>query len=902
MINNNKEFPEILYIDEKYFTILFYFNQDNIHKKLFEDNNKAIIDKSEIESISYLFYLTLPIIRKREHLHFFQYEHYLYNSNYFQKNEKKETIKLLLSKSINDFIGKYGFSIKKINENILEDNFFSLEKIVKKKYVKIKVINVEELYTKVKYGLKFLDKFYNVVSQLGLESKGITKKICNELYYNINEKYFHCLNLKNNNFYNEKIYLYYILFKYLLKNKNYIYNVEFLNKLRSNNFKIVKSGLVISEDNINDSKYHLKKYCFKNDNKVYINKANTFYDCNFSYEKKENSKIKSIVKTRRSSSFDDSSSFHSLNNYNRLRSFTSYDYNLTSINYEGNQNNKELISFEKSKKDKIDFSIYNTQNFIFSKKSSQYNILEFIKIMGKHENKENAKNMYNNSDLIKEINKGLFISFGSNTVILYDQYFNIIGEISLDYNINNIYEINDKINSKIMIVSDNGAYIINFYFYSLKYIIQRLSVPKKKYDFCLEISKDNYYFFGLECKYHYINLFNKKNKKKRWRVAMKYRYKGGIKINEDLILLTSNRLYPNGEDKLIIYNINRKRIIYKAIGYSFIFSNNGLSCIKVDNSNNIIIFCACKRYFSDQKNGILIIYLDIKEEKVKSKLFYETNNFEVYCFCPILKIENNANLLDGIDEINNSENIITKKTDFFFVGGFNKSKNEGLIKLFKVYYELNYNNINIDFIQDININKKENNYSFGNNKEEKREIILGFKGPITCIIQTRKTGNILVTCWDRNVYLFTPPNFDIFIKNKEEKYNFINSLIYEKNSNKSIKVDESDDIYSSISYFKNNPIEYSSINRKLSCDSSVFKNYSSFNLIDYYLFKDNKIDIKQIIQKSCIKIYSKKDKENIIFKYGEIIYGDKCKISYKKLKKLQEFPNNGKKKSLSNIY
>ena len=887
-INNYKDFHEILINkDKNYFTLLFNYNNDNIHRVLFEDNS-AIIFKSAFESFFYLFYLALLLLIEKENIKYHEYKYeydLIHNTNLFKKKENKNIKKLLLSKDIFDFIGKYDFitnkikNIRAINENILEDNFFSLGQIeLKIKNEKIKFINIDELYIKIKNKLlKFLD---NIESKLDLESIDIIKKTFVELCYNMaNKNYF---NLKKNNFGIEQT-RFYFLFEHIFRNLYYIYNnIEFFKKLRSNNIKGIKFALeYIFGDEIqrkifyivnNHSNYYLCRYYIKNYNNN--SNVNSYFDSN--HEKKKNSKIKLKVKTKKSSSTNNSSSFYSLNN-------------LASINYEGNQDNKELFSYENGKKENIVYNIFNSnQNNIFNKKALDHNILEFIKIMGTHESRENAKNIFNNSYAIKEINKGLFISFGSNSLILYNQYFNIIGKICLDFFINNIYEIYDKVNSKIMIFSDNGPYIIKLYLYSLKYSIQGLSIPKKKYDLCLEVSKDDYYFFGLERKYHYINLFNNKNKK-RWKVNLKCTYKGGIIINENLILLTSNRVYPKGEDKLIIYNINRRKIIYKITGYSFIFGNNGISSIKVENTNNVVVFCACKKYFSNQKNGILAIYLDIKEEKVKSKLFYKTKNFEVYCFCPILKIENNANLMGGIDDINNSENVISKKTDFIFVGGFNKAKQEGLIKLFKVNYEMDYNNINIEFIQDIYIDKKENNYSLISNKEEKNEIFLGFKGPITCIIQSEKTGFILVSCWDRNVYLFTPPNFNLFIKNKEENYNFINSLIDDKNSYKSNKVEE----YSSISYFRDNAIQSSSIGRKFSYEnSSSSKNYCNFNLIDYYLFEDNEIDIKQIITKSSIKIYSKNDKEKIICKYDAIHYGDNSKISYNKLKKFQEFPNN----------
>ena len=34
-----------------------------------------------------------------------------------------------------------------------------------------------------------------------------------------------------------------------------------------------------------------------------------------------------------------------------------------------------------------------------------------------------------------------------------------------------------------------------------------------------------------------------------------------------------------------------------------------------------------------------------------------------------------------------------------------------------------------------------------------------------CVIQSKSNDHILVTCYNRNIYLFTPPNIDYYIKN-----------------------------------------------------------------------------------------------------------------------------------------
>ena len=126
--------------------------------------------------------------------------------------------------------------------------------------------------------------------------------------------------------------------------------------------------------------------------------------------------------------------------------------------------------------------------------------------------------------------------------------------------------------------------------------------------------------------------------------------------------------------------------------------------------------------------------------------FYDTNNFEIYCFCQILDIKND-NIID--EDITNERNIKINKTDYFLVGGFEEEKREGMIKLYKIKYNKNINETKIIYIQDIVV-KKNNDFE-------------GFENAISCISQSKITGNIIATCWDGNVYLFNPPNIDFFL-------------------------------------------------------------------------------------------------------------------------------------------
>ena len=162
-----------------------------------------------------------------------------------------------------------------------------------------------------------------------------------------------------------------------------------------------------------------------------------------------------------------------------------------------------------------------------------------------------------------------------------------------------------------------------------------------------------------------------------------------------------------------------------------------------------IILCACKKYREEQNNGILILNSKIEENKKLNPNFINTNNFEVNCFCPIkIKINNKM-----------------EKTNYFFAGGFESDSKQGLIKLYEVIYKKsddNKENIEIIFLQDV---------EFDNNGE-----FQGFQRTVNCIFQNKSNGKILVSCWDGNIYLFSPPNLEFYLN---ENVNNITKILKE---------------------------------------------------------------------------------------------------------------------------
>ena len=128
--------------------------------------------------------------------------------------------------------------------------------------------------------------------------------------------------------------------------------------------------------------------------------------------------------------------------------------------------------------------------------------------------------------------------------------------------------------------------------------------------------------------------------------------------------------------------------------------------------------------------------------------FYDTKNYEVYCFCPIFDINNKYILYEKSIEK-------TKESEYFLVGGFDLKKRQGLIKLYKVIYNKDYKKIKIEYILDVDIEKNINN--------KDKKTFKGFKGPVNCISQSKK-GEILISCYDKNVYLLSRPIIENIMK------------------------------------------------------------------------------------------------------------------------------------------
>ena len=515
---------------------------------------------------------------------------------------------------------------------------------------------------------------------------------------------------------------YYLKYEKEKSNKNFIKFFEFLDEVEErikNEFKYNYCLLIKMEFNkennekVIENKENKEKVIENNNDKLYI--INSLFTLYHPINKKFKYRIENILSDGTYSIFD--GFLYMINDINS-ECFEKIEYK--GIDLEKIMNSNEEIDLGKK---------LNNSNEKNKKKDDTLD--DSTKSNSKKKGVKIIENYNESEEYEKELNNGILIE--SNTS-------------------NNDNDKTNYVKDIILIGANNGTRLINLsYFGSSKnkindFFIKNIILMKKdKVILCSEngIIIYNNSFFANKPE---LTIINENPSYKS--------YKGGIRINENLVALTSNKILSNGEDKLIIYNINTKKKIIDIENYSFALSQNNLSLINIPESfekyyeNKKLIICACKKYLSSQKNGILLAALDLDNNEIYSK-FYQTTTFEVYCFCQIISNNNNNNDNNNIISENNKDKVKNNYTEYILVGGF-APYNSKLIKLYKINFNENIEKCEMEFIRDIIIKKK------GDFK--------GFKGAIKSITQSRENGNILVTCDDKNAYSF--PQEELFeIKN-----------------------------------------------------------------------------------------------------------------------------------------
>ena len=419
--------------------------------------------------------------------------------------------------------------------------------------------------------------------------------------------------------------------------------------------------------------------------------------------------------------------------------------------YSLGENSKSNLSGNESKSNKN--NIFNKKkeynNWIASKsdkfkKSNKYQILEHYEVIGKHKSAEFSR----------ELSNGEFLSGGNdNYLYWYDITFALKKKIFVENNQHNLYEIKSRDNN-----NKNEINIISFSEKKINYIRLKPAYNESHIDGKIKNSSVMSVYY-LDYKSSLILGQNKLGKfNNQWnsfdstmetiKNEVNIYFRGGILLRnefEKYFILTSTEIIPKGENIMILYNYTMKKSTTIVEGYSFYPSyNNVCEISQLIQIEKKLILAVCQKKENDgqYKNGILAVNLKINGKIRFSTDFYPTNNFEPYCFCQILKVENNNSIYEDISNVNN---IIIKETEYVLIGGFDRDKRQGCIKLYKI--GINDEHLIIKYIQDIYIEQGKN--------------FKGFNGQISSIVQSRTTGNIIITCWDGNVHLFKSPNLEI---------------------------------------------------------------------------------------------------------------------------------------------
>ena len=673
---------------------VLYSNMENFHKILYKYDEIIDISSLKIRNLSDLFYLSLIIMDNLDCIN------YSYNIDYIISLNKLNDIckcmnirNILFSKTILEIINNY----KELDENEENFNVQSLDEIEKQ--------NSEIIKNKLQY-----------LNAIGLEYKvdDIEIKKIDEIYKDI------IIGLIKSNKIDDYNFACNIIKELDLESIDITQTIiNGLNEILNKNNNIMKEIQISNiKDFSNEKKinfyYFILKYVIKN----------SFYVYQIPFLLKTKKLILKLLKS------NENIKINIRNNKEQLfwiiKFLLDSDYYLERLNNINDNLEPEFSAIceveNKGEENKRleDFYFYRiptekknslnnkktigTKETEINKKADLEKILEYIAIIGKHIS-------YN--VIIKESYNGQYIAKADNKFYIYNSYFKLIRTIEI-IDCNNI-------NSKLNELFENIPNLTS-------------SNSEKENDTPLIQKKKKKFKIDFNAEYNGID--HDKNK-----------YMDIYKLTKNIFIIKSYSLFPNSEDKLIFYDRNEKKELKKIEGYSFNKSPHGILKMKLKGLNNEkILLCACKKYNS-QVNGILLINPKIKENKEIKNPFYNTDYFEVNCFCQILKIDNKNDDYEDID-YEYRKNIDIEYTDYFFAGGFDVEKRVGIIKLFKLTYKEEINNTIIEYIQDIEF-------------EEKKEFD-GFDEAINSIIQTKLSGNIVVSTNDGNIYLFTPPNIDYY--------------------------------------------------------------------------------------------------------------------------------------------
>ena len=400
-------------------------------------------------------------------------------------------------------------------------------------------------------------------------------------------------------------------------------------------------------------------------------------------------------------------------------------------------------------------SFYKFKNIekYLNKDENYYEIISLEKILFQHAGA---------AEFIIEITNNYFLSYGFNyDIFLYDNNFKKVDEYSIHSKLSDNVNNNIQISKNDTIICTNKGVDI-FTFNNTQSKIDKIQKIINSPSIFFFKPANNDYILATRNQFKILKSLNQYYKEENITLA------GGIQIGENDFAFTSNSNLPNGKDKIYFFNSNTAELLDGIIEkeYSFTVSQHSMELISNKKGEKTFLLCACTKYKKGQENGIVVINLENYDNDI-----FKTGGFEVFCFCPIYII---------IEISSKQKEIKPYSTNYFLAGGFDTEMKKGAIKLFRLIIEekkddSGKNKSHIEFVQDIVFeNKKvkkfknsmEENIRNQNGKKKLEYDLIyftGFQRNISCITQSKKTGKLLITCWDGNVYLFSAPNISFYL-------------------------------------------------------------------------------------------------------------------------------------------
>ena len=405
-----EEINKIQKINRPDFLIFLYINKDRLHDQLYENEEFLKIDiEIKDKKISQYIYLCL-LIEDRAEVCNYQYLFELISKlNDIQRGEKEKILKkIIMAKMILSLVDNYRQidnnednkgeeeldKISNFNKNILTDN----DNITKLNQYKLKIedINlkkIEEIYLIIiKYliensKLEDFEFIENIINQIELESIFLTKLMLNELNIILTKekeyiKKYEIISF-DDIFDKSKIYFYYNLIKYILKQSLYIIQFQFLLETSKKILDLIKNNLGKLSTFIKKSNYKyqieyiLKQFIGENFYKYYYEASESLIKIN-----------QSLNSSQQSKKYDPNSSY--LNAESVQAAHDNINNEFEKSNYDSSSSGPFSKESYKSIKEKSNRSFDNDFEEEYNENELEYKILNNSKFI-LHTNKKGKK-------------------------------------------------------------------------------------------------------------------------------------------------------------------------------------------------------------------------------------------------------------------------------------------------------------------------------------------------------------------------------------------------------------------------------------------------------------------------------------------------------------------------------